>query len=330
MLLRRLNILTAAGILFLIAGLFVFAISGEVLALWSDLVLEIQSVQRSLHRQLAGAIQAIKAEGATASWALVVFSFFYGVFHAAGPGHGKVVISTYILTHESQLGRGLLISVTCALCQGITAIGGVTITAVLLDFTLRQAQVAANGLETLSYGLVVLLGLALILGRARRLIELLRVLASNIREKLSQTAFDRHKHDEVCANCEHVYGPSRKDLNTPLTWKMFIGMVASIGLRPCSGAVLVLLVAYSLELYFAGISAVLAMSFGTAITVSLLATFSVYAREGALRLASLIPGSTARLALTLDLIAVVGGSVILISGILMLQAALTISAHPLR
>lgn len=320
----------AAGIVFLIAGLFVYAITGEVLALWSELVLEIQSVQRSLHRQLAGAIQAIKAEGATASWALVVFSFFYGVFHAAGPGHGKVVISTYILTHESQLGRGLLLSITCALCQGITAIGGITITAGLLDFTLRQAQGAAIGLETLSYCLVVLLGLALMLGPTRRLIELLRVLTPNIRGTLSQTAFERHKHDEACSNCEHVYGPARKDLNTPLTWKMFIGMVASIGLRPCSGAVLVLLVAYSLELYFAGISAVLAMSLGTAITVSLLATLSVYAREGALRFASLIPGSTARLALTLDLIAFVGGSVVLISGILMLQAALTVSAHPLR
>ena len=107
-------------------------------------------------------------------------------------------------------------------------------------------------------------------------------------------------------------------------------MVTSVGLRPCSGAVLVLLVAYSLDLRWAGIGAVLAMSLGTAITVSVLATLSVYARKGALWLASLIPVPTVRLAAAFDLVTVVGGLVILIAGILMLQSALLTSAHPLR
>ena len=93
---------------------------------------------------------------------------------------------------------------------------------------------------------------------------------------------------------------------------------------------LVLLVAYSLDLRWARIGAVLAMSLGTAITVSLLATLSVYARKGALRLASLIPSSAVQLKVAFDLIAVVGGLLILIAGILMLQAALTVPAHPLR
>jgi len=109
-----------------------------------------------------------------------------------------------------------------------------------------------------------------------------------------------------------------------------VGLVASIGLRPCSGAVLVLLVAYSLNLRWAGVGAVLAMSLGTAITVSVLASLSVYARKGALRIAALMTGSTVRITVALDFIAVVGGLVILIAGILMLQAALTVPTHPLR
>ena len=115
------------------------------------------------------AIQAVKARGMAASWALVALSFLYGVFHAAGPGHGKIVISTYILTNESQLRRGLLLSISCSLCQGLTAIVAVDLTAGLLGFTLRQAQSAATDLETITYGLVALLGLTLILSRARRL-----------------------------------------------------------------------------------------------------------------------------------------------------------------
>ena len=107
-------------------------------------------------------------------------------------------------------------------------------------------------------------------------------------------------------------------------------MVASIGLRPCSGAVLVLLVAYSLDLRWAGVAAVLAMSLGTAITVSLLATLTVYARQSALRLATLIPEREARFAVALDLVGVLGGLVILTAGILMLQAALSVPAHPFR
>ena len=319
----------AIGIAVLIAGLSATTTWAGGAGFWSEVVLEVQTVQRDLHRQLATAIQAVKAKGMAASWALVTLSFLYGVFHAAGPGHGKVVISTYILTNESQLRRGLLLSISCALCQGLTAIIAVALTAGLLGFTLRQAQGAATDLETISYGLVALLGLVLILSRARRLYRWLGP-AANLYGHLSQSNPEQHHHGAPCPSCDHGHGPTGQDLDTPLSWKGFAGMVTSVGLRPCSGAVLVLLVAYSLDLRWAGTGAVLAMSLGTAITVSVLATLSVYARKGALWLASLIPVPTVRLAAAFDLVTVVGGLVILIAGILMLQSALLTSAHPLR
>ena len=318
----------AIGIAVLIAGLSATTTWAGGAGFWSEVLLEVQTVQRDLHRQLATATQAVKAKGIVASWALVTLSFLYGIFHAAGPGHGKVVISTYILTNESQLRRGLLLSISCALCQGLTAIVAVAVTAGLLGFTLRQAQGAAINLETISYGLVALLGLALVLSRARRLYQWLGP-AANLYGDMSQTKPEEHRHGAPCPSCDHGHGPTRQHLDTPLSWKGFAGMVTSIGLRPCSGAVLVLLVAYSLDLRWAGVGAVLAMSLGTAITVSVLATLSVYARKGALQLASLIPLPTVRLAAALDLVAVLGGLVILIAGILMLQSALFISAHPL-
>jgi len=327
----RRNIFVAAGVAVLTAGLYVSITSADEPTLWSELVIDIQTLQRDLHRQLAGAIQLVKVEGMAASWALVGLSFLYGVFHAAGPGHGKVVISTYILTHESQLRRGLLLSLVCALCQGVTAIVAVGVSAELLGFTLRQAQGATTGLETLSFALVALLGLTVVLGRGRRALGQIRQSAPNVQDDLLRPEQELHnKHHTVCSSCDHSHGPSHKDLEAPLSWKGLVGLVASIGLRPCSGAVLVLLVAYSLDLRWAGVGAVLAMSLGTAITVSVLASLSVYARKGALRIAALMTGPTVRITVALDFIAVVGGLVILLAGILLLQAALTVPTHPLR
>ncbi|GLQ07421.1 nickel/cobalt transporter [Sneathiella chinensis] len=324
----------AATILILIAlpAVSFFALTDNSPSFWSSLVLEIQTIQRDLHRQLAAAMQSVQAEGAAAAWTLIILSFLYGVFHAAGPGHGKVVISTYILTQESQLRRGLLLSGISSLCQGVTAIVAVTATVGLLGLTLRQAKGAATNLETLSYGLVALVGFTLMASRARRLLRRQKLaVPSGQGTPPHQHDDHHHKHDQSCQSCGHTHGPSLSDLDTPVSWRNLVGIIASIGLRPCSGAVLVLLVAYSLDLHWAGVGAVLAMSLGTAITVSLLATLSVYARKGALRLAALIPdrGAT-RFTVILDLIALFGGLVVLIIGLLLLQAAFTMPVHPLR
>ncbi|MEX0923336.1 MAG: nickel/cobalt transporter [Rhodovibrionaceae bacterium] len=309
-------------VIVLLAVLLLSALPGGG-GVWSELTIEIQAIQRDLHRQLAAAMRAVQERGAAAAWTLVLLSFLYGVFHAAGPGHGKVVISTYLLTQESALRRGLLLSTVSSLCQGLTAVLAVEVTAGLLDLTLRQAQGTAANLESLSYGLVALLGLVLAASRLRRL-------GGRLRRGREGHAQDAEGHGHGGEDCGHAHGPRPQDLEAPLSWRGFAAMVASIGIRPCSGAILVLLVAYSLELRWAGIAAVLAMSLGTAITVSLLATLSVYARKGSLRLAALLPGQSGRLSLALDLVAVAGGLLILAAGLLLLQASWTLADHPLR
>jgi ABC-type nickel/cobalt efflux system permease component RcnA len=112
--------------------------------------------------------------------------------------------------------------------------------------------------------------------------------------------------------------------------RTFIGIVLSIGIRPCSGAVIVLLLAYSLGLGGAGLFAVLAMSLGTALTITLLAVLSVYLRQGAQRMLTLLPDSNAASARAMDVIGLLGGGVIFIFGFLLLSAALLAPAHPFR
>ena len=168
---RRSSIPVSLTVLATVVGILIVVQLDAVAGLWSGYLVEVQAMQRDLHRQLAAAMRAVQVEGSAAAWALVVLSFLYGVFHAAGPGHGKVVISTYILTQESQLRRGLLLSLIASLCQGFTAVVAVSATVGLLGLSMRHAQGAATDLETLSYGLVALIGLTLVASRTRHLLS---------------------------------------------------------------------------------------------------------------------------------------------------------------
>lgn len=330
-----------AGVVALLSLAFFLNQASDTGGLWPRLVTEVQVIQRDLHRQLAGAMRAVGAEGAAAGWGLVVLSFLYGVFHAAGPGHGKVVISTYLLTQESHLRRGLALSLVAALAQGVTAVLIVEATVGVLGLTLRRAEATATGFEAISYGLVALVGIVLIATRARRLHGRLKP-AAPVRSSQSLHAHDdhddhhhaHHQHDhsdgEACSHCGHVHGPTRAEIETPVSIRTLAGLVLSVGIRPCSGAVIVLLAAHAMGLRWAGIGAVFAMSLGTGLAVSLLATLSVYARKASLRLAALLPDRATRIATAVDIVGLLGGLVILAAGTLLLQAVWTTPAHPLR
>ena len=120
------------------------------------------STKRS-HRELAATLQAVQEDGATAAAWLITLSFVYGVLHAVGPGHGKVVITTYLMTQRSRLARGIGLSVLTSLFQGFTAIAAVGIGVIVVGQSLRQAQSTADHLELVSYALVALAGLVLII-----------------------------------------------------------------------------------------------------------------------------------------------------------------------
>jgi nickel/cobalt transporter (NicO) family protein len=274
---------------------------------WSRLVTDLQVLQRQLHQDMAGALSAVHDQGPMAAWSLAILSFVYGIVHAAGPGHGKMVISTYVLTQESPMRRGLLLSVASSIVQGMTAILAVEATVDLLGLPLRHAQRLGTDLETVSYGLIALVGATFVFASGRRAWSRLR------------NRGEGHHH----------HGPSPWDLDAPVSRQSLIGMVLSIGVRPCSGAMLVLLVAYALRLRWAGIGAVFAMSFGTAMTVAVLAFLCVRARTWMLRLAAAMPHRAGRLELVIGAIGMVGGLLVFAFGASLLQAALAAPQHPL-
>ncbi len=238
--------------------------------------------QSKFQTELHAAVQALKTDP-SAFFALAAASFAYGAFHAAGPGHGKAVLASYMLANETALRRGLLLAALAALLQGLVAIAIVGAAAAIFRATATQMSEATRLIEIASYAAVTAVGARLAWVKGRALSSALRApaIAATTRGFVCEAIDDpTHVHDE---NCRHAPDPST------LTGPKFrladaAATVVAAGLRPCSGAILVLAFTLSQGLFAAGAGAVIAMSAGTAITTGALAATAVYAKGAAMRL----------------------------------------------
>lgn len=278
----------------------------------------IATQQRDFYQALTAALGRLKTDNA-AFLVLGSLSFLYGIFHAAGPGHGKVVISSYVLANERQVRRGILLSFAAAMVQSTVAVAFVLVAALLLNMTSVAMGDAANWIGIASYGLVALLGLWLV---GRKVIGLGRRrshapdLAAKARAHLHDHAdHDRHDHGDDDAHTHHVVTPDQLRGD----WREQLGVVLAVGARPCSGALVVLVFALSQGLLAAGIAAVFLMGLGTAITVAILATLAVSAKGLALRFAGGNGGVAAGLVWWGELL---GAVLVLGFGVLLLAASL--------
>ena len=82
--------------------------------------------QSEFYREMSATIRAAKSDG-SAVWTLLGISFAYGIFHAAGPGHGKAVISSYLVANEETARRGIVLSFASALLQALVAVALVAV-----------------------------------------------------------------------------------------------------------------------------------------------------------------------------------------------------------
>ncbi|MDR6757932.1 ABC-type nickel/cobalt efflux system permease component RcnA [Mycoplana sp. BE70] len=303
----------------------------------------INSEQQAFYRMLTGALKNMRDNPWAAS-TLVGLSFAYGVFHAAGPGHGKAVISSYMLANEIELKRGVLLSFLSSLMQGVVAILLVGAAYLLLRGTSISMTEATKALETFSYALIAAFGAWLLYrklwGRNRRPapVEVFAMAQSEPaghghRHHAHTSPAAGHHHDhslghnhghshapgEVCASCGHAHAPDPALLKGDrFALREAWSAIVAVGLRPCSGALIVLSFALLNGLYLGGILSVVAMSIGTAITVSILATLAVTAKGAAMRLAG---GNSAALRVG-NAIEILGALLVLVLGLVLLGASL--------
>jgi ABC-type nickel/cobalt efflux system permease component RcnA len=255
--------------------------------------------QAQFYRSLSGLIRAAKADG-SAMWGLLGISFVYGIFHAAGPGHGKAVISSYLVANEETWRRGIVLSFASALLQALVAVAVVAVAAVALNATAKSMNNAVRVIEIVSYSLIALVGARLTFVKGRALLAewRARAAASAHHHDHARGAHDHdhdhghahhheaaahpaHRHDE---HCDHSHGPEPQELAGPGGWQRGLSAIVAVGLRPCSGAILVLVFALAQGLFWAGVASTFVMGLGTAITVAAIATFAVGAKTLAKRL----------------------------------------------
>jgi ABC-type nickel/cobalt efflux system permease component RcnA len=245
--------------------------------------------QAEFYRMLSGLIRAAKADG-SAAYTLLGVSFLYGIFHAAGPGHGKAVISSYLVANNETWRRGLLLSFAAAAVQALTAIVIVGIAAVLLNATARTMGVTVRIVEIAGYALIVLIGLRLLWVKGHALLRLLRPAApghGHAHHGHDHAHHHHHGHDhaEEASAWGHAHAPEPSDLAGRHWLRRGLAATFAVGLRPCSGAIIVLVFALAQGLFGIGVAATLAMALGTAITVAAIAMLALGARGLAGRLA---------------------------------------------
>ena len=230
---------------------------------WPQVMLQSVVWQRDVNQKMSGLLQAVAENPTQAGGALLLFSFVYGVLHALGPGHGKVVITTWLATHPSKLKSSIGLTLAASLLQGLVAIGLVVVVLTLLRLPARQLHLSSFWLEKGSYALVGVLGLLLCWRALKKLRTLLR--------KPKFTAFTpHHVHDQHCG-CGHQHMPDPKQLERDEDWRARLMIVLSMGMRPCSGAIMVLLFSKVIGVFGWGIASALAMAAGTSLTISSLA-----------------------------------------------------------
>lgn len=280
------------------------AASTGVFGLWFGTIAKLQS---DFYQELVGALRAFRSNP-NAVWLLMGLSFAYGIFHAAGPGHGKAIISSYVLANGETLKKGVMLSFASAFAQAVTAIVLVGGAAVVFNLTSIAIKDTARWFEIGSYALVTLLGIWLVwvkaiepmLGRGHHHDHSHdhghHHHAHDHHHGHAHHDHDHHDHghshdhvhqigaDGVCSTCGHAHAPTPEMVEGELTWKKAGSIILAVGLRPCSGALVVLVFALSQGMILAGVGSTLAMALGTGITVSALAALAVGAKGAAIRL----------------------------------------------
>jgi len=244
--------------------------------------------QVDLHRQLVMAVQKLSRHDSPALlWSLVSGSFIYGIFHAAGPGHGKAVISSYMLASRAPLRRAISLSFLCAAVQGLMAVALIVVLGQIFSLVGKAMRIS-QFFEIASFAAVGFIGVWM-------LVRLLRGKSS-----CGHDHSHDHKHIEAHHTHTHDHGGEHKDCDHSVCQhhqgevksaeqvvlddqkadrRSIWAMVGAVGIRPCTGAVLVLVFSMSAGIFHWGLVATAAMSLGTAITVAGLAIISVMIRD---------------------------------------------------
>ncbi|ENX4469194.1 nickel/cobalt transporter [Enterobacter roggenkampii] len=295
--------------------LFAFGGSLWLWQAWPQVMMKSIIWQREVNQQMSGLLKAVAENPTRAGGSLLAFSFIYGVLHALGPGHGKIVITTWLATHPSKLKSSIGLTLASSLLQGGVAIALVVVVLSLLQLPARQLHMSSFWLEKGSYALVGVLGLIL----CWRALKKLRAL---LKKPTFKSFTPHHVHDEYCG-CGHQHLPTQEQLQNGDDWRARLMIILSMGMRPCSGAIMVLLFSKIIGVFGWGMLSALAMAAGTSLTISSLALLVHSFRQLAVKLSgSKTPVLWRQIGWTT--LALAGGVILLVAAVTMWMSAVPV------
>lgn len=279
--------LAALGLLALVVWLWGFGGAGAVSA-WAN------AGQAETQQAMARLLRSLRAGDPGALTGLIALCFAYGFFHAAGPGHGKLLIGGYGMAARVGALRLSALALASSLAQAGSAVLLVYAGVFVFDLTRqRMTGLAEDIMAPASYGAITAVGAWLALRGLRRL-------------RASRVV--HHDHDGSCASCGHKHGPTADEAAAVTGWRDALALITAVAIRPCTGALFLLILTWRMGLGTAGILGTFAMGLGTASVTLAVALASVTLREGAL--ARLITGQGGGLARALPLMELAAGLVI--------------------
>ncbi|MEM6621308.1 MAG: hypothetical protein AAF674_03710 [Pseudomonadota bacterium] len=319
----------------LVLGVIVAVVAGLALWLWfsghyAQAMQWAIAQQRIFQNELAGFVMAARRGESGVILGLIAASGFYGFAHALGPGHGKFLLGGAGLGSHATARTMAGLAVASSLAQGLTAVvlvyGGLGI----LSVGTRWAEGVTNDVLTpLSYAVIALIGAVLIWRGVKAMRPLLSArpqLTSDhahakphdhVQHTPHHHAHHDHVHSDACG-CGHRHGPTVEEVRNLTGWRDALALIAGIAVRPCTGAVIVLVFAWQFDLHLLGFVAVLAMALGTGAFTAMVALASVLLREASF-FASGAGTGVSLLAPTLQLLA---GGLIMIFSLGLLWASL--------
>jgi ABC-type nickel/cobalt efflux system permease component RcnA len=291
----------------------------------------LMSEQSRLTHLMAEQVHALHANP-SALLGLVALGLCYGVFHAAGPGHGKALIASYMIANEGSLRRGVVMAFLAALLQATVAVVLVGSAALILNATASQMNTAADWLSIASCAGVAAIGLWLSWRKGRALIAAIRLRFERERAVSAASVFANaawspppralsaaaYRAAAPGAAADLCCAPDPAALIGAFSWRDAAGTVIAAGSRPCSGAILVLVFALAQGVFPAGVAAAFAMALGVAVTTGALAALAVFAKAVALRFAA---GENSRAALVASAFEFAAALAVLAVGLLLLIGA---------
>ena len=273
-------------------------------------------LQAEFQRALAGHLRGVSTGQAAAFWALMGTCFAYGFLHAAGPGHGKALIGAYAMARKVPAGRLAAIGFASAMAQGAVAVALVLVLAGVAGMGRRAIEGFDRGpLQMVALGAMALIGLWLIWRAMGRLWPARPACPPPVAQgpAAALLAGGRPRarvygDAQACPDCGHAHLPPPAAILRATTWREGAALVAAVAIRPCSGALLLLLLTWQMGLLWLGILGTLAMALGTASLSVGVALVLMAGRDGLLRLARPVAGG---LPIAAALEAVVGLALVL-------------------